>query len=218
MILSTKKLSTLQKEVFLNSGLEIIDYDAIQIEFIDFEAPKKIKNAIFSSKNAVSSFFSAHNIASSVFENAYCIGEKTKALLEENGQKVIKMSPNASKLGQFITNLDDKGPFYFFCGNLRRQEIPEILNQTKIELFEVKNYITELKPVFFEQKWDKILFFSPSGVQSFVVKNNIENSTAICIGDTTASEVKKYTTNTIIANSATVEGVIEKAVKMIQTP
>ena len=218
MILSTKKLSTLQKEVFVNSGLEIIDYDAIQIEFIDFKAPKKIENAIFSSKNAVTSFFSAHNIGSCVFKNAFCIGEKTKSLLEENGQKVIKMSPNASKLAQFITNMGDKGPFYFFCGNLRRDEIPATLNHSKIALFEVKNYKTKLNSMFFDQKWDKILFFSPSGVQSFMAKNKIENSRAICIGTTTASEAKKYTNNIIIADSATVDSVIEKAVKMIQIP
>jgi uroporphyrinogen-III synthase len=217
MILSTKKLSTLQKEVFENSGLEIIDYDAIKIELIDFKAPKKIENAIFSSKNAVTSFFSPHNIASSVFENAYCIGGKTKSLLAENGQKVIKMHQNASKLAHFLTNKVEKGPFYFFCGNLRRHEIPEALNEAKIGLFEVKTYQTELNPVFFEQNWDKILFFSPSGVRSFMEQNKIKNSTAICIGNTTASEAKKYTNNIIIADSATAEGVIEKAVNMTQT-
>ena len=218
MILSTKRLSASQKQVFLKSGLEIIDYDAIQIQFIDFEAPKIIENAIFSSKNAVISFFSHHNIASCVFEKAFCIGGKTKALLEENGQKVTKMSQSASQLAQYIIKTNQNGSFYFFCGNLRRDEIPLSLNKAKIEYFEVKSYKTELKPMIFDQKWDKILFFSPSGVQSFMAQNNMGSSTAICIGETTASEVKKYTNNIIIADSATVESVIEKAVNMIQRP
>ena len=41
-ILSTKKLSTIQKDQLLQEGLCLVDYDAIAITFLDFKAPKLI--------------------------------------------------------------------------------------------------------------------------------------------------------------------------------
>ena len=53
-ILSTKKLSTSQKQLFLNSGLSLVEYDAINTETTNFKLPSEnIKNAIFTSKNSV---------------------------------------------------------------------------------------------------------------------------------------------------------------------
>lgn len=68
----------------------------------------------------------------------------------------------------------------------------------------------------FAQKWDGILFFSPSGVESFVLENNLANSAVFCIGETTAAAAKKYTSSVIVANSTTVESVIAKAVKALK--
>ena len=53
-ILSTKKLSNSQKQLFLNSGLSLVEYNAIVTETTNFKLPsEKIENAIFTSKNAV---------------------------------------------------------------------------------------------------------------------------------------------------------------------
>ena len=54
-VLSTKILTKTQKELFNDSGMDVIDYDAISIEFLDFEAPQFVKNGIFTSQNAVRS-------------------------------------------------------------------------------------------------------------------------------------------------------------------
>ena len=44
-----------------------------------------------------------------------------------------------------------------------------------------------------------ILFFSPSAVQSFFSKNKVADKTILfAIGNTTANEIKKYSTNKII--------------------
>nr|MBX2828949.1 uroporphyrinogen-III synthase [Flavobacteriaceae bacterium] len=67
----------------------------------------------------------------------------------------------------------------------------------------------------FDQKWDGILFFSPSGIKSFLSENTMGNAIAICIGETTASEAKKYTRNVIVANATRIESVIAKAVKTL---
>ena len=72
-----------------------------------------------------------------------------------------------------------------------------------------------LNPMKFHQLFDGILFFSPSGVQSFMVENSMESAMAFCIGETTASEAKKHTENVVIANSTSIESVIAKSVKTL---
>jgi uroporphyrinogen-III synthase len=52
-ILSTKKLSPSQKGLITNAGISLVEYNAIKIEFIPFEIPSTIENAIFTSQNAV---------------------------------------------------------------------------------------------------------------------------------------------------------------------
>lgn len=212
-ILSTKILTSAQKASLKDAGLNVAEYDAIEIVNIEFEVPKNIENAIFTSQNAVKS------IQNSKFkiQNLYCVGEKTKALLEENDQKVIKTAKNASELTSFILKKHKNKLFHFFCGNLRGDELPSTLKKAKIDLFEVKVYETKLNLKHFDQKWDGILFFSPSGVQSFTSENQIRNSRVICIGETTASEAKKHTNNINIASETTIESVIEKAIEILKT-
>jgi uroporphyrinogen-III synthase len=50
-----------------------------------------------------------------------------------------------------------------------------------------------------EKTYHGILFFSPSAVQSFFSNNKISDQTILfAIGNTTATEIKKYTNNKII--------------------
>jgi uroporphyrinogen-III synthase len=227
MILSTKKLSHSQEALLLNAGLSVESYDAIKITAIDFVAPEFIENAIFTSQNGVDSFFQ-NKAASTQIERCFCVGQKTEIKLKENDQNVAKMCKNASELAHFIIKNHKTDSFMFICGSHRRDDIPELLKQEEIPIFELKTYKTELKLKNFHQKWNGIMFFSPSGVESFVtgqkeanndltsVPNYFANATAICIGDTTATEAKKYISNVIVANSTTVESVIATAVKTMK--
>ncbi len=214
-LLSTKKLTLAQKELLLNAGFGLVEYDAIRIEHLNFDVPEEIENAIFTSQNGVRSYFS-NKTKNREISSCYCVGEKTKALLEENGQKVVKMAQNSEELGQFILKTARNESFFYFCGSQRRDDLPDLLKSAKIELFEVKTYKTELKSRHFGQKFDGILFFSPSGVQSFTMENSLTEETAFCIGKTTAEEAKKHTNKVVIANSPSVESVIAKAAKTFQ--
>lgn len=150
-------------------------------------------------------------------ERVFVVGEKTAKKLKELGQNVAKTFNYGSELVDFLNFSYKNEQFHFFCGTSRRDEIPEGLKNTKNELFEIKTYKTELKPVKIDRKYDGIMFFSPSGVMSFTTLNTIGDSTAICIGHTTASEAKKHTQNIYIANSTTVESVIAKTVKILHS-
>ena len=214
-VLSTKKLSLNQKELLLNSGLTFVEYNAISIDFVAFNTPKQIENAIFTSKNAVKAVYGTKNPTPEI-KYCFCVGKKTKALLEENGQKVIKMTQYGSELVKYLIKSHKNDIFYFFCGNKRLETIPKGLKEAAINFSEIETYKTTLNPSRFERQFDGVLFFSPSGVQSFVSENKLEKSIAFCIGTTTAAEAKKYTENVVISNATSIESVIAKAVKTLK--
>ncbi|MGA8855312.1 MAG: uroporphyrinogen-III synthase [Christiangramia sp.] len=211
-VLSTKKLALNQKELLLNSGIGLVEYDAISIKFIGFDLKEKlIENAIFTSKNAVKAI-SSKDVE---IENCFCVGEKTSALLEEKGYSISERAENAKELAQKIIQDHSGKEFHFFCGNKRREELPELLREKDIQFSETTVYKTGLNPNKFESDFDGILFFSPSAVQSFT-KKNIINTIAFCIGETTANEVKKHSENVIIASKPKIENVIAKVVSNLK--
>jgi uroporphyrinogen-III synthase len=211
-ILATKKLKVNQRDLILGAGFSVVDYNSIAIDFLAIDVPHSIENAIFTSKNGVLSLLKSNTH----IKKCYCVGEKTKALLEENGLTVIEVAQNAKALGQSIIKKYPTCSFYYFCGNMRRDELSEILKNKHIATTEIKTYNTTLKPKKFEQHWDGILFFSPSGVKSYISANkNYNTIPAFCIGETTASLANNYFTTIVIANSHSVESVIAKAVKTL---
>ncbi|KQC30493.1 uroporphyrinogen-III synthase [Flagellimonas eckloniae] len=211
--LSTKILSPSQKELFLNSGLGLVEYNALKIEFLDTLIPLHYQNYIFTSKNAVKAFLNHSKKTDHSNCNAFCVGEKTKTILEENDIKIIKTTENASDLADFIVKNHKNDEFLFLCGNMRREELPEILSKNNIRYAEVEVYKTHLEIRKFNRSFDGILFFSPSGFKSYAQENSILKSMAFCIGSTTAAEAKKYTDQIIIANKPTVENVLVQAIK-----
>lgn len=208
-ILSTKKLSFTQRELLLNASFSLIEFDAITIQPLPFESKKEIGNAIIASKNAVRQVLEA-NID---MNQCFCVGEKTSRLLVENHKKVVKTTENALELAHFIAKNYKNDEFTFFCGNKRRDELPDFLKENNIALDEIPVYKTELNPKKIEGEFDGIFFFSPSAIQSYIQENTIGNSIAFCIGNTTAKEAKKYTKNIIITNKPTIENTIVQAVK-----
>ena len=208
-VLSTKKISNSQKQLFLNSGLSLIEYSAITTETINFKLPsERIKNAIFTSKNSVNAVSEKIQV-----DNCFCVGEKTAELLSNHGFHIQEIADYGKDLAKIITEKYQNETFTFFCGNKRRDELPEILTQENIKFQEIEVYKTSLNPQSFQQEFDGILFFSPSAVQSFTAKNKLKNSTAFCIGNTTAVEAQKHTNNIIIATKPTIENTIVQVVK-----
>lgn len=208
-ILSTKKLSLAQRELLIQANFGLVDYDAIDINSIDFSCPKNIKNAVLASKNAVRSIIEKQI----KIDNCFCVGIKTAALLKEHGYHVVHVSENAKSLAAHIITYHKDDAFTFFCGNIRRDELPNTLNENSVEFNEIVVYETNLKPEIINGDFDGILFFSPSAIRSFNQKNNINTSVAFCIGNTTAGEATKHTDNVVIANKPTIENTIVQVVK-----
>ena len=61
----------------------------------------------------------------------------------------------------------------------------------------------------FDDKFDGILFYSPSGIESYLVDNNNFDAVAFCIGFTTAFEAEKHFKKVEVAKLPTIESVIK---------
>jgi uroporphyrinogen-III synthase len=96
----------------------------------------------------------------------------------------------------------------FFCGNLRRNELPALLSENNIVINEQVVYQTTLLNPKFSQKFDGILLFSPSGVRSFC-QNNPPDATAFCLGYTTAIAATDFFEDVFVAEEQSIDGLIK---------
>lgn len=211
-ILSTKKLQPNQKQFLLNADFRLIEADFIQIEFQPFQLNSSFDYLIFTSQNAVLSVLKNENSVILKDKICFCVGIKTKQLLEENGFKVENSFDYADDLVDYLLKNHSDKKFTFFSGNLRRDTIPTAFQKSNIIFEEVEVYKTVLTPHKIDNQIDGILFFSPSAVQSYLKENPISNEICFCIGTTTAAEIEKNTKNIVIANRPTIENVIIQSI------
>ena len=167
---------------------------------------------IFTSQNAVRSVLSDPKSEELKNKNVYCVGLKTKILLSENGFNVVAYTGYAADLAEIITLIYRNESYTFFSGNLRRDTLPTALKDAEIKLNEIQVYETSLQPQKIKSSIDAILFYSPSGVESYLKENTIKKEICFCIGETTAEALHKITKNIIIADQPTVEDVIEDVI------
>lgn len=211
-ILSTKILSNIQKEVLINAHFNVVEANFIKTEHQDFDLKNIKDNLIFTSQNAVHSILQHSKCEELKSKNVFCVGLKTKILLSENGFNVDVYTGYASDLAEIIILIHSSDSFTFFSGNLRRETLPEALKEGNVKFNEIKVYETTLTPQKVKETFDVILFFSPSGVESFLKDNTIKKETCFCIGETTAEALQKITKNIIVAENPTIEDVIEDCI------
>jgi len=207
-VLSTKKLTLSQREIILNTNIDVVEYNAISIEKRSFTNKVVVDNAIVTSQNTARMLIKSK----AKICNVFCVGEKTALLLVENGYNIVEVSKNASDLAAFIVKNYKNEPVVFFCGDKRRNELPDALSQNKISFTEEILYNTTLNFQKFEEDFKAVLFYSPSGVQSYTQVNSLKNIMAFCIGSTTANEAIKYTSEIVIAAQTTIESVVDEVV------
>ncbi len=211
-VLSTKKLLANQKQYLLNAGLAVVEADFISVNLKHFETTTVHDCLIFTSQNAVISFLHNNKAASLKDRKMFCVGIKTKAALEHYGFTVEACADYAEDLAKVIINEHADKRFTFFAGNLRRDTLPQALAAAGIEMNEALAYETVLSPHSIKSRLNAILFFSPSGVESYLKENNTGDAVCFCIGTTTAQALKGITENIVIANKPTLENVIVQCI------
>lgn len=207
-VLSTKKLQSNQKNFLLNAGFTLIEADFIKIFILSFQLKNTPTLLLFTSQNAVESVLKNEKSNHLKHIPAICVGIKTKQLLEKNGFRVLAMEEYAQRLAPIIQKDFSKEQIAFFAGNLRRNVLPDAMNQVNIDFDEYLVYQNEESSIKIESNPNGLLFFSPSGVKSYLKQNTIDDQTCFCIGTTTADALKDITKNIVIANQQTVENVI----------
>lgn len=216
-IYSTKKLTEAQLQLFDNNVVADSN-DAIKISLNRLTKSivrNEIKNVIITSKNAVESLLTNFSAPELQFKNIYCVGRRTKRTIEKRIGKVTHMEPNAKKLADYLVDYIEGTEVTYFCSDLRLDDLPNKLSKSHIKVNEVEAYQTKFDADKVEANLDGILFYSPSTVEAFL-KQNKANGIAFCIGETTATEAKKYFEDVRVAKVPTVESVIELVNKYYQ--
>lgn len=131
----------------------------------------------------------------------YCIGNTTKQLVAEyfGEEKIYGTAASAAELAELIVEEAADDEVIFFCGDQRRNELPDILRSNDIDVTEIVVYHTIPVPRKISKEYIGILFFSPSAADSFFRLNKVGEKTILfTIGNTTANAVSKYSSNKII--------------------
>ena len=197
-ILSTKKLLPENHSRLIYNKLKVIEEDFISIIPIPFSIPafdfNQIQHIIITSQNSVD-LVANHLLPYKGKLQFYVVGKKTSSMLENlfSRESIFMVADYGSDLAERITGMSEIPSFTFFCGKQRRNDIPDTLTKHNVSYKEFQVYDTIPNPVEINEPYNAVLFFSPSAVESFVMKNDISQSSAIfAIGNTTANAIKKY--------------------------
>ena len=188
-----------------NISVEVISFiDTTPIETV--EVQQEIENAlllstavVFTSMNAVEA------VAEFLFDaqpawRIYCMGNTTQQLVKKyfGEDRIAGTAIDAAALADAIIAADEE-EVIFFCGDIRRDELPQALESSNINVQEIVVYETIAVPHKIEKEYHGILFFSPSAVESFFSANKAAAQTVFfSIGNTTAAAIKKFSGNKII--------------------
>jgi uroporphyrinogen-III synthase len=178
---------------FIHTKSVITDALALQIHPL-FQKPI---TAVFTSANAVTA-------VAEVFKKpkgwkVYSTNNTTARLVTELFKTLISgKAGNAEALADVMIK-DGVKNVYFFCGNIRRDVLPQKLRAANIVVEEIVVYETVETPVVLTNAYDGILFYSPSAVHSFFSVNTVDVTTQLfAIGFTTAEAIQRYTGNPVL--------------------
>ena len=210
-VLSTKKLEPSLITQAKENDIEIVEQEFITVRpIVSKEKQDEVSHwlmnrdvdVVFTSANAVEAV--KNYLDKNNSRNFFCISGKTKsALLSYISNEQIKATAAYGKdLAQRIIKLQAK-EVIFFCGNRRRDELPNILKEVGIIVHEVIVYETIETPSLSTGDFDAVLFFSPSAVESFFSLNKLKKQIAcFAIGETTANSIIDFSDNRIIISKS----------------
>ncbi|MFY7899050.1 MAG: uroporphyrinogen-III synthase [Chitinophagaceae bacterium] len=226
-ILSTRPLDASITSLASEKGIQITCLSFIDT-VVTINAPmqqhiqqlsQEVATVVFTSMNAADAVIASLQNAVPKW-NIYCMGGTTKKNIATFfGQQSIKaIGNNAIDLASKIIANQEKA-ITFFCGDIRRDELPNTLKENNISVLEKTVYQTIVTPKKLSQTFDGILFFSPSAVESFFAVNTVPLHTVLfAVGTTTAQAIQSFTNNKIIiADFPEKEQLVHKAIQHFQT-
>jgi uroporphyrinogen-III synthase len=201
--LEKEKVSEKLGNDFAVDFVEVIDTEILKTKTFGL----KNNSLIFTSVNGVKAFFENgfspnENFAEpKTYNKIYVVGSQTKKELRKHNFGAFKLCRNAQELSQFITENSVNEKFLHFCGNIALDILDEKLPLQNVSYRKIPVYKTELLYPKIDEKYQAIVFFSPSGVRSFAKFNQFGDAKIFSIGKTTTSEIEKLTDNKVITSS-----------------
>lgn len=201
-ILSTKILSPELVQQLKAIGISVTQHDFINtcIHLPENLLKETIQDVIvLTSKTAVDAWVQIADVLqlNKNQHRIYCLSEGTLKLASSNGFTVAGIATNGALLADQILKNKNIHSVTLVCGNRRRDELPNNLKTGGVTVNEIVAYRTEPTPLAITSPIDGVLFFSPSGVDSFLSKNSVGSAVAFCLGETTAehAQVKGFKIN-----------------------
>lgn len=208
-IFSTKKITPEQQQLFAD-GIQVDSDDFVKINSSRIPAPilkKPLQNVVITSKNAVEALLTTMPANKLQFKNIYCVGRKTKRSIERHIGKVTHSENSAKKLAHYLVEFMEGTEVTYFCSNIRLDVLPDILKEHNIVINEIEAYKTKHDSVSLDPSVEGVLFFSPSTIDSYLLKNK-PDKIAYCIGETTATHARTYFSDVRVARMPDTESVI----------
>ncbi|WP_042276813.1 uroporphyrinogen-III synthase [Nonlabens tegetincola] len=209
-ILSLKSLSNEHKNQLLDVFDNVVDLEPLKKIQLSPRVSLRNNHIIITSQNAIP--FLKKNYDSQLV-SCYCVGINTSSLLQENGYNVIVTHHNAKELAHHICAHYHNTKFDYLTSPHRRNELPDTLTDNKISYNEIYVYDTIMVKKSFSCTFDVVLCYSPRGVYAFAKANSTNTSTAICIGETTATAARNFFKTVIVAEEPSVAHVIKTVLK-----
>ena len=211
-IVSTKILTETQKSVLSGIDMQLIEHNFISVNLLPIKLSFPYNLLIFTSQNAVKSVLQ-HPLAAALKNSIMlCVGERTAQLLEKSGFTVRCFFDYATDLTKYLSanlkEFENMTHIAFFAGTHRLETLPQFFAKYLPNVEEITAYQTELTPITIHKKVDSILFFSPSGVESYHSCNPAGEEKVFCIGDTTAEAAQRYWKDVVIAEKPTIDSVL----------
>ncbi len=215
-----RKLEEASRKWLLQQEVAFSEEPMIEVQLLDVDASvfSKIvlldKSWIVTSKHAALWLLAHHaEIGFRSADTVFCISDKQAAILIRITQSiVIAGEKNSESLVQEVKSQKQTSVSVYLRGN-------RSLQLKGLDPFDVEVYHTSLLKPKVEGSFSSYLFFSSSGVESFVEGNNqiSEQAKIIVIGETTAQYARNAFANEVItsANASEIE-MLEMACQKVE--
>ena len=216
-LFSTKLLSPVQLQAFVSAGfaLEMSDFIRV-VPAAALTAVPQADYFLLTSQNTLYALRTMPCYGQLPHRKAFCVGEKTRKLLEAEGWEVVASFDYAKELAPYLVKHYPKSSFVFFCGEKRMDTLPTTLRANHIQLQECLTYYTQLTPSKLTKSYKGLLFFSPSAIESYLRENSLSGEKAICIGTTTQAALPQGV-ESYVAEYPTVESVLVCCKELFET-
>ncbi len=223
-----RKLTDSAKIVLKNNNISFEDRELIEIKLITPDISffqtitEKRKNWVITSSWAAKWLKIHHSeIGFSDADSVFCLSAKQAEILKEISSRIfISEQQNAKSIAELVTQKNNDEAIIYLSGNKSLKVLENELHSKEFSF--CKSVVYRNTPVIqkINSEFKAYLFFSPSGIESFIETGNLIPGSAVVftIGKTTGSAAKKYFPNPVLESPVQEEvGFIEFALDKLKS-